>query len=167
MKLNTLPVSLVCFLTTICFCFNAGSQSVGINPSGAAPHASAMLDVSSNNKGFLPPRMTWTQIQAIPNPAAGLVVYDTGLKSLRMFDGTSWIVLSAKNETLGDAPGNFGNIPLGGTGFIAPLDIFMRSDKSIFITGYVSGNGTIGNYTFNANGGADIFMAQLDSLGNV
>ena len=34
------------------------SQNVGINSTGAAPDASAMLDVSSTTKGFLMPRMT-------------------------------------------------------------------------------------------------------------
>jgi hypothetical protein len=34
---------------------------MGINATGTAPATSAMLDVSSTSKGFLPPRMTSTQ----------------------------------------------------------------------------------------------------------
>ncbi len=45
------------------------------------PHASAKLDVSSTNKGFLPPRVTLTSSTdnvTIPNPAIALLVYNTG-----------------------------------------------------------------------------------------
>src|SRR6185503_6324228 len=166
MKLNTLPVFLICCATTICFCFNAGSQSVGINPSGAAPHSSAMLDVSSNDKGFLPPRMTWAQIQAIPNPATGLIVYDIGLKAIRLYNGSSWVVLSERVESFSDGPGNFSAIPTVGNGFIGVQDMYIRTDKSVAIVGYVSGNASIGSYNFTPSG-VDIFMALLDSVGNV
>jgi hypothetical protein len=47
----------------------------------ATPHTSAKLDVSSTNKGFLPPRVTLTStsdITTIPNPATALLVYNTG-----------------------------------------------------------------------------------------
>ncbi|UAJ14002.1 hypothetical protein [Aquirufa lenticrescens] len=45
------------------------------------PHASAKLDVSATNKGFLPPRVTLTGISdnsTIASPATGLLVYNTG-----------------------------------------------------------------------------------------
>lgn len=45
------------------------------------PDASAKLDVSANNKGFLPPRVTLTSTtdnSTITNPATGLLVYNTG-----------------------------------------------------------------------------------------
>ena len=34
------------------------SQSVAINNTGSVPHASALLDLESTNKGFLPPRLS-------------------------------------------------------------------------------------------------------------
>jgi hypothetical protein len=45
------------------------------------PDASAKLDVSATNKGFLPPRVTLTSISdnsTIPSPATGLLIYNTG-----------------------------------------------------------------------------------------
>jgi hypothetical protein len=60
---------------------------VAINTDASVAHSSAILDIKSNNKGFLPPRMTWPQIQAIQNPATGLLVFDEGLKAIRMFNG--------------------------------------------------------------------------------
>jgi hypothetical protein len=44
------------------------------------PHASAKLEISSNNKGFLPPRIALTgtnDVTTIASPATGLVIYNT------------------------------------------------------------------------------------------
>lgn len=54
--------------------------NVGIGTT--TPHSSAGLDVSSTDKGFLPPRMTKDQINAIPSPPDGMVVYNTDTHAL-------------------------------------------------------------------------------------
>jgi len=41
------------------------------------PHASALLDLSSTTKGFLPPRMTTGQQEALVDPAIGLTIFNT------------------------------------------------------------------------------------------
>ena len=46
---------------------------IGIGTS--SPDNSALLDMTSTTKGFLPPRMTQAQISAISSPADGLIVY--------------------------------------------------------------------------------------------
>jgi len=51
---------------------------------------SAMLEVQSTTKGFLPPRMTTTQKNAIASPAAGLVVYDSTTNKLQCYNGSTW-----------------------------------------------------------------------------
>jgi hypothetical protein len=56
--------------------------------------ASALLQLSSTTKGFLPPRMTTTQKNAISSPAAGLVVYDTTLAKLCVYT-TSWETITS------------------------------------------------------------------------
>ncbi len=53
------------------------------------PDASAQLDVSSTTRGFLPPRMTTTQRNAISSPAAGLIIYNTTDSKLQVYT-TSW-----------------------------------------------------------------------------
>jgi uncharacterized protein (TIGR02145 family) len=72
----------------------AQTGSVGINNDGSTPAASAMLDVSSTAKGFLPPRMTTAQRNAISSPVEGLVVFNTDDKALNIFNGTSWGLLN-------------------------------------------------------------------------
>ena len=52
-------------------------QGVSINNTGNPPDNSAMLDVSSANKGVLVPRMTEVQKLAITTPANGLLIYQT------------------------------------------------------------------------------------------
>ncbi len=64
---------------------------VSINTDGIDPDASAMLDVKSTSKGFLPPRMTSEEIMAIPNPAEGLIAYNSTTNSPVFYDGSSWL----------------------------------------------------------------------------
>ena len=48
------------------------------------------LTINSTTKGFLPPRMTTTQKNAIASPAAGLVVYDSTTNKLCCYNGSTW-----------------------------------------------------------------------------
>ena len=52
--------------------------------------ASAILQADSTTRGFLPPRMTTTQKNAIASPAAGLVVYDSTTNKLCCYNGSTW-----------------------------------------------------------------------------
>lgn len=52
--------------------------------------ASAQLEVASTTKGFLPPRMTTTQRNAIATPAAGLMIYNTTTGKLNLYNGAAW-----------------------------------------------------------------------------
>jgi hypothetical protein len=54
------------------------------------PASSALLDVSSTSKGFLPPRMSQTQRDAVASPAEGLTVYNTSTDRLNLWNGTAW-----------------------------------------------------------------------------
>ena len=68
---------------------NVKRQSIG----AATIDTSAALDISSTIQGFLPPRMTQIQRDAIFNPAVGLLVWcsDCGVKGLfSVFTGSSW-----------------------------------------------------------------------------
>ena len=54
------------------------------------PNSSAVLDVESTTKGFLPPRMTTAQRDLIATPAAGLVIYNTSTNTHQGYNGTTW-----------------------------------------------------------------------------
>lgn len=88
-------------LMAISFLFLSASLSaqVGINTDSSIPNNSAMLDIKSNSKGLLPPRMTYEELHAIPSPANGLIVYCTdcgsdGLGALAMYMSGSWYLLN-------------------------------------------------------------------------
>ena len=67
-----------------------------------SPNASAKLDITSTNKGFLPPRVTLTgtaDVATIASPATGLIVYNTATAGtspsnvtpgIYYYDGSKW-----------------------------------------------------------------------------
>jgi hypothetical protein len=60
----------------------------------ASPNAASQLEVSSTSKGFLPPRMTALQRNAISTPVAGLMVWcnDCGTNGeIQIYNGTEWV----------------------------------------------------------------------------
>jgi hypothetical protein len=66
-----------------------GNVGIGSSP----PNPSALLDISSTAKGFLPPRMTAAQRNAISNPVAGLIVWCSNCTTtgeLNVYNGTAW-----------------------------------------------------------------------------
>jgi hypothetical protein len=68
-----------------------GSVGVGV----LGNNASARLQVESTTQGFLPPRMTTTQKNAIATPAAGLVVYDSTLGKLCVRTASAWETITS------------------------------------------------------------------------
>jgi len=70
---------------------------VAINETGAAPSVSAILDLSSTDKGLLIPRMTTNNRTTNTTPVAGLMVYDTDTESFWYYDGTqtNWVEIKA------------------------------------------------------------------------
>jgi len=72
---------------------NYFNGSVGLGTTAIS--ASAILDISSTTKGFLPPRMTSINRTGISGPVAGLVVYDTTLNKLCVYNGTAWEAITS------------------------------------------------------------------------
>ncbi|WP_400192364.1 tail fiber domain-containing protein [Hymenobacter sp. B81] len=87
-------------LTPLAALAQTGAVGVGTT----TPDASAILDVRSTSKGLLAPRMTQAQRNAIPNPATGLLIYQTNnTPGLYQFNGTAWVAVS------GPGADNLGN----------------------------------------------------------
>jgi hypothetical protein len=71
---------------------------VGIGTNTPAP--SAQLDVTSTEKGFLPPRMTTAQRNLIASPATGLLVFQTdNIAGYYFYDGTAWVGLGTAGSS--------------------------------------------------------------------
>ena len=56
----------------------------------AAPDSSAILDIKSQTKGLLIPRMSASQRNMIPSPVKGLMVFDNDSTCFYYFDGIIW-----------------------------------------------------------------------------
>jgi hypothetical protein len=94
---NKFNVTAVSGNTSIAGTLGVGG-TVSINADGSAPNGSAMLDVSSTSKGFLPPRMTYSEKTAITSPPAGLMVWCSNCGTsgeLQIYNGTAWQGLTA------------------------------------------------------------------------
>lgn len=66
--------------------FNGGGVAVG----GTVVDSKSVLDLQSTTQGFLPPRMTTTQRDAISSPTSGLVIYNSTTNKLQCYNGSSW-----------------------------------------------------------------------------
>lgn len=69
---------------------------IGINTT--KPDPSSVLDVVSNTKGVLLPRLNTQEKLAVPNPADGLLVYDTTQNRFYVYDGDSAAWKRINNE---------------------------------------------------------------------
>jgi ubiquinone biosynthesis protein UbiJ len=86
--------ALICGLILGFFAVNDTMAQMGISNVSITPHSSSILELRSNTLGFLPPRMTAIERNAIPSPAAGLVVYNTTSSQLNYYDGISWQLIA-------------------------------------------------------------------------
>jgi hypothetical protein len=70
----------------------ASDAGVGmqLGKGASAANSSSILELVSTQKGFLPPRMTTTQKNAIASPATGLVLYDSTTNKLQCYNGSTW-----------------------------------------------------------------------------
>jgi uncharacterized protein (TIGR02145 family) len=147
------------------FAVSLNAQSVGINSTGDAPNSSAMLDVSSTNKGFLPPRMTTAQIIAIQNPANGLLVFNTDDDKLYLFVAVSnqWkevqygtgVINGQASYTIGSSSSCGNTIVNGSYSFGIALSVShtIQIDATVTTPGQWSiTTNTVNGYTFGGTG---------------
>ena len=85
-------------LAFLCLFGMPANSQVAINGSGAAPAASAMLDITSTSSGMLVPRMTSAQRTAIASPATtSLLVFQTdGTAGFYYYTGAAWQYLNTQ-----------------------------------------------------------------------
>jgi hypothetical protein len=144
-------------LLTFVFAFftPAFSQNVGIGTN--QPHATAALDIQSNSKGLLIPRMTSTQRNNIAAPATGLLVYDTDKGTIYMFDGVQWQSMNFSGNTP-YATSVTSNAPVVNEGFGYAVSL---SGNYAAISAFKLQQGSGSVYVFIKSGGSWIFQAKL------
>ncbi len=57
----------------------------------STPDPSAIFDISDTTKGFLPPRLSLAQRNAISNPAKGLLIFNTTDSTTQFWNGQCWL----------------------------------------------------------------------------
>ena len=127
---------------------NAGYTVIGDYP----PQNSAVLSVASTNKGFLPPRMTITERNAINSPAEGLIVYNTTTNRSNIYNGTEWETFDGTWENCGlpftYAGQSYNTVIIGDQCWMAEnLNVGTRIDGS----GNQTDNSTIEKYCLDNN----------------
>jgi hypothetical protein len=120
---------LVSFMASLLIISLPICAQVGINTDGSQPDSSAMLDVKSNNKGFLPPRVALSSINSpnpITSPANGLLIYNTATAGIPpnnvtsgyyYWNGMRWISLAKIQSDW-----NEGSVPFAGASGVLSQD---------------------------------------------
>ncbi|WP_310594457.1 hypothetical protein [Flavobacterium sp.] len=162
------------FVSIVAFNFLNAQTGIGTT----TPDASAKLEVSATNKGFLPPRVTLTGVTdaaTIPSPAVGLLVYNVGSVGLQAgyyyWNGANWATIAtaslagtsvtasdlvklyqeAYSTTIGKAPSS--------SGYSFTVPVSGRYEFIFNCTGWNS-NGSIIKLTFNVRNGTTILASD-------
>ena len=168
------------------------AQNIGINSTGTAPNASALLDVDAapaNNKGVLVPRLALVatnNASPVTSPATSLLIYNTATASsgstavvpgYYYWDGTKWVrfqyAASGSSSLDWSLTGNASTVD--GTNFLGttdnvPLNFRVnnlkagRIDPTLANTfyGILSGNA---NTTGNSNTAIGAYALQTNAVG--
>lgn len=102
---------------------NVCSQGVKISPTPSDPHSSAILELESSGHGFLPPRLSEEERDAIDNPAEGLILFNTDTRCIEIFSGGIWQKMSCACSTAPASPVASGAFRSGATVFWSWLPV--------------------------------------------
>lgn len=95
---------------------NGGGYTAGVGI-GGIPDTKSLLDLQSTTKGFLPPRMTTTQMNAVSSPPTGLQLFNSTAGQHYTYNGSAFVstgVISGSFSQVGTATTTF-TVTFGGT----------------------------------------------------
>ncbi|MEL6972530.1 MAG: hypothetical protein AAFO02_20355 [Bacteroidota bacterium] len=147
-----------------CSLFHVLNAQVGINADGSDPDASAMLDISSSDKGLLIPSMTEEERDLIQSPAEGLMIYNTTDSCFNYYTGLEWYKDCGRN--LESDRRLYEGITYGSISEDGALSVAIDSDDNVVIGGYFEGSIAIGDSTFTSAGADDVYIAKFDCNNN-
>jgi len=103
-KLNLLASLLILLLFNSTAIFG---QSMGISSGAITPDPSAIIEMRTNSKGMLIPRLTETERNNINEPATALMIYNTSTNQFNFYNGSYWAVsISGKNQYINSETGD-------------------------------------------------------------
>jgi hypothetical protein len=141
------------------------AQSVGIGTN--TPDPRAILELKTDSKGFLPPRLTWAQVQSITTPAEGLLVFDVTLHRFRVYTNGRWEVLGLEQKDIHDPPGHATHLIATGVASILALDAEYLPDGGLLVAGYYTGQPSFGVFQLPFAAVARTFITRYDNNGTV
>lgn len=143
------------------------AQNVGINATGAIPDASAILDISSADKGLLIPRValssTTSNAPVGAGIATGLMVYNTAtagvspnnvLPGFYYWEGTKWIAFGGQGGKDWGLNGNAGTTAANYIGTTDATELHFRTNNTNRVR--LSTNGQIETL----NTGSSVFIGE-------
>ena len=132
----------------------SGYGQVSINNDGTSPDPSSILDVKSTSKGVLLPRLTQAQIQAITDPANGLLVFCTSDSKFYVFVQTAnqWKEINFGAGTISPTPPQiyFKIMDLMEDTLLTGATLIIGGDSLVLTTGDTSIAVTPGTYEVDA-----------------
>jgi hypothetical protein len=164
-----LRYSIFCFLLLCCSI--SGYAQVKVGDNFLTMDSSAVFELESSNKGFLPPRMTDGNMRSIAMPAEGLFVYNNSAHCFSYRNDSSWInLLPFPGEHGWNTNGNLGtdpNLNFIGTSDPTPLSFRVNNQISGLINhiqqnaffGYQCGN-------YSMSGGNNAFFGSMSGTFN-
>lgn len=132
------------------------AQNVGINADNSLPHASAMLDIKSSNKGLLIPRLSQTERNAIAAPATGLMIFQTdNTAGFYYFNGAAWqpVAPAASGDNLGNHTAT------------SPLN--MNNQNIVAAAGITATNASLGGNAYPTTTGTNGQVLTTDGAGTL
>jgi hypothetical protein len=144
--------------------------AVGIGT--AIPDSKALVDMSSSNKGFLPPRLSEDSLNAMGAVTEGMVAFNTTRKCMMLYSNGSWNCMTGNTSA--------DKFQVTATSFFSGADSSTLSEildmetvnGNYYVTGYfVGGKLNLGNGIELVSGPAVAttthgFIARYDSAGN-
>ena len=136
----------------------------GVGIGTTTPNGSAILDLTSTSKGFLIPRMTTSQRNAIVSPGAGLMVFDTDSKVAYQHDGSIW--RKVLNSTFWNSINSNHIYNLSDSVAIGTITPTERLDVSgnIRSRGRIDADGVIEGSSLSTKGGGVLYVSSTSLL---
>lgn len=156
---------------------NAQTDGVLIDYTGSTRDNSAVLDVRSNNQGFLVPRISIPNLNSaspVTSPAIGLLVYNTSVATgvgFYYWNGSTWLRITNTSDNLSagnqlSLSGNTLNV-IEGSGSGLDADLLDGQNGSYYLDNTDTQTLSVSGGNLTISGGNSVSLSSLgDNLGN-